>query len=95
MTNTRRWLTRGFTFAFSVLIFLATTAAGQQPSSNEFVPIDQLPPGEQLPGGAFVVVAYGFLWVATMVYVWSVWRRLHKVEAEMETVIRRQGSTTR
>jgi len=59
------------------------------PGQEEFVPIDQLPPAEQLPGGAFVVVAYAFIWVAAMVYVWSLWRRLGKVEEEVQTLRRR------
>jgi CcmD family protein len=59
------------------------------PGQEEFVPIDQLPPAEQLPGGAFVVVAYAFIWVAAMAYVWSLWRRLGKVEDEIRTLRRR------
>lgn len=59
------------------------------PGQEEFVPVDQLPPAEQLPGGAFVVVAYAFIWVAAMVYVWSLWRRLGKVEDDIQTLRRR------
>jgi hypothetical protein len=62
--------------------------AGQQ----EYLPVDQLPPSEQLPGGVFVVVAYGFIWIAMMLYLWFVWRRLSKVENEMRALRRRAGS---
>mgnify|MGYP001306970731 CR=1 FL=1 len=65
------------------------------PAQEEYLPIDQLPPTEQLPGGVFVVIAYGFIWVAVMLYVWSLWRRLGKVEAEMQALQRRSGSQTR
>jgi len=61
------------------------------PAQEEYLPIDQLPPTEQLPGGVFVIVAYGFIWVASMVYIWSLWRRLSKVESEMQALQRRSG----
>jgi CcmD family protein len=63
-----------------------------QPAQEEYLPIDQLPPTEQLPGGVFVIIAYGFIWVALMAYLWSIWRRLGKVEAEMHALQRRSGS---
>jgi CcmD family protein len=88
-----RW--QALAFGVALILCLASSALAQQPSTNEFVPIDQLPPGEQLPGGVFVVVAYGFIWVATMVYLWSVWRRLQKVESEMQAIERRRGSPAR
>jgi CcmD family protein len=69
--------------------------AGQPPpGQEEFVPIDQLPPTEQLPGGTFVVIAYAFIWVAAMFYLWSIWRRLGKVEGEMRA-LQRRGSQSR
>ena len=74
MTNTRRPIWRALAVGIMLVLAVAAAAMAQQPGTNEFKPIDQLPPSEQLPGGAFVVVAYGFLWVATMVYLWSVWR---------------------
>jgi CcmD family protein len=75
--------------AESVLAF--QPPAGQE----EFVPVNQLPPTEQLPGGVFVVIAYGFIWVALMVYLWSVWRRLARVEEELRTLRHRSGSSAR
>jgi CcmD family protein len=53
---------------------------------TEFKPIAEVPATEQLPGGVFVVVAYAFIWVVTMLYVWSIWRRLRKVEDEMRAL---------
>jgi CcmD family protein len=64
--------------------------AGQPPAGqSEFVPVGELPPTEQLPGGVFVVVAYGLIWVALVAYLWSIWRRLGRVEAELRTLERR------
>jgi CcmD family protein len=61
--------------------------AAQQPPTpppqSEFVPVDEIPPGEQIPAINLVAAAYGFVWVVLLGYVWSIARRLHKVEAEL------------
>ena len=36
------------------------------------------------------MTAYAFAWVVVFFYVWTVWRRLGKVEAEMQTLEKRQ-----
>ena len=60
------------------------------------MPIDQLPPGEQLPAALFLITAYAFVWVALLTYVWSVWRRIARVEEEVRALQHRvQGSRTR
>ena len=64
----------------------APPPAGQQ---NEFVPISELPPAEQLPAAPLLIAAYAVAWVALLGYVWSVWRRLGKVERELADVARR------
>jgi CcmD family protein len=76
---------------FSVL---SAVAAGAQ---DGFVPVDSLPPTEQLPAAPLLVAAYAFVWVALMVYLWSIWRRLGKVEDEMRALESRlsKRSTTR
>jgi len=58
-------------------------AAHQPPPQSEFVPVDDIPPGEQIPAINLVAAAYGFVWVVLLGYVWSIARRLHKVEAEL------------
>lgn len=60
-----------------------------KPAQEEFVPIDQLPPEEQLPAAPLLVTAYAFVWVALLVYLWSLWRRLARVQAELTSVARR------
>jgi CcmD family protein len=60
-----------------------------------FVPIDQLPPTEQLPAAPLLVAAYAFAWLAVFFYLWTVWRRLNRVEAEMRTLERRQAQGNR
>ena len=62
----------------------------QQPESpppkqtDEFVPISQLPPQDQLPAAPLLVTAYAFVWVVLFGYVLSVGRRLTKVQHEVE-----------
>lgn len=86
-----------FVAALSLLPLLAAQAVHAQPpaATEEFVPVNQLPPSEQLPGGVFVVIAYGFIWIAAMVYIWSIWRRLGRVEEEMRSLRQRAGSGPR
>jgi CcmD family protein len=50
---------------------------------KEFVPVDEVPPGEQIPAINLVAAAYGFVWLAVLGYVWSIARRLKTVEAEL------------
>jgi hypothetical protein len=35
-----------------------------KPAQDEFVPIDQLPPGEQLPAAPLLIAAYSVAWLA-------------------------------
>jgi CcmD family protein len=70
---------------------LAVANAAQPPSAGQggFVPIDQLPAPESFPAGPLVIAAYAFAWVAVLAYVFSVWRRLNRVETELRDVMGR------
>lgn len=74
-----------------ILLSASPLLAGQPPAPalEGFVPIDQLPPGEQLPAAPLLIAAYAFVWVATLFYVWTIWRRLGRVEADMRALERR------
>ncbi len=64
------------------------TAASQE----GYVPVDQLPNAPQqetIPAARLVGIAYGFVWVMLVLYVWSIWSRLSKVERELQSVSRR------
>lgn len=61
----------------------AVVMAGQPQPPKEFVPVDDIPPGEQIPAIDLVAAAYGFVWVAMMGYVWTIARRLKTVESEL------------
>jgi CcmD family protein len=79
------------------LFFPAVLAAAQPPSQPQggFVPIDQLPAPESFPAAPLVIAAYAVAWLATFFYVWSVWRRLNKVEGELKDALKRFESRDR
>ena len=63
----------------------AVLLAAQQPTrQDEFVPIDQLPPQEQLAAAPLLIGAYAFVLVALFLYVYSVARRLTNVQRELD-----------
>jgi CcmD family protein len=70
---------------FAVVLFLNTVAVFAQPQT-EFIPVTELPVSEQLPAAPLVIAAYAFVWLAFVAYVWVIWRRLGKVEAEISTL---------
>ena len=59
---------------------------------GEFVPVNELPSADQLPAAPLLVAAYAFVWIAAMFYLWTIWRRLNKVETEMRALEARRGS---
>jgi CcmD family protein len=64
----------------------------QAPAGQEgFVPVTELPAAQQLPAAPFLIAAYAFIWVALMVYLWSIWRRLGKVEQEIHSLEQRSS----
>ena len=66
--------------------------AQQPPSgSDQFLPLDQLPPGQELPAAPFLIGAYAFVWIAAMFYLWTIWRRVDKLGDEMKALERRAG----
>jgi len=70
---------------------LADAAGPQQAPAgqSEFVPVSELPVAEQLPAAPLLIAAYAVAWVALLVYVWALWRRLGSVEKEIADVARR------
>ena len=70
----------------------AQTPAPQPPAAAQdgFVPVSQLPPTEQMPASPLVLGAYGFIWVAVLVYVWSLARRLNAVQKDFDALSKRQ-----
>ena len=87
MTNVKRTIA-GVLLVFTVV---ATPLRGQsaQPKAepkqqNEYVPLDQLPPQEQLPAAPLLVTAYAVVMGALFLYVLSISKRLGQVRREVE-----------
>jgi CcmD family protein len=82
---------------FPALFVLASRVAAMQPPSqqNEFVPLDKLPPADQLPAAPLLIAAYAFVWIALMFYLWTIWRRLTKVEADMRSLEQKTRGSAR
>lgn len=67
---------------------LLPLAAQQQGGAamDEYVPVAELPPDEQLPAVPLVLIAYGLIWTGVLVYVGLLGRRLTAVRKEMENL---------
>ncbi len=74
----------------------ASVGQAAQNPQDQFVPVKTLPPSpsEQLPAQTLVMAAYAFVWAVLLVYVWTVWRRLLKVEREIRTLAERVADKT-
>ena len=68
-------------------------AVVQQPAQDEFVPMESIPPEDQLPAAPLLVAAYALLWVAVVGYLWSIKRRMMTVERELSDLSRRTGES--
>jgi CcmD family protein len=79
---------RRLLIALTSFVLLASSAFGVQPPAGQsgFVPVDSVPLSDQLPAAPLLITAYAFVWFAVMVYLWSIWRRLNKVETEMRAL---------
>lgn len=91
----RRLIGTGLVLGLLALQTMATLdAQRQQPppktaAQEGFVPVDELPPEDRLPAAPLLIAAYAVAWAAILVYVWSLWRRLSRVEQEMAALDRR------
>ena len=84
---------RTFVAICSMLLLAGPVLAFQPPEGqSEFVPIDQLPPADELPAAPLLIAAYAFVWIAILAYLWSIWRRLNKVESDMQSLAQRSRS---
>jgi CcmD family protein len=83
---------RVFVGLCSMLLIAASALAAQPPAAqSEFRPVNELPPVDQIPAAPLLVAAYAFVWLALMFYLWTIWRRLNKVEADMRALGRRSS----
>jgi hypothetical protein len=81
---------RRFCVAVVSMLLLAAPLLAQPPAGqSEFVPVNGAPETEKLPAAPLLVTAYAVFLVLMVFYVWTVWRRLNKVEAEMHALEQR------
>lgn len=73
----------------SMLLLAAPLFAQAPPGQSEFVPVNGVPPSEQMPAAPLLITAYAVFLVLMIFYVWTVWRRLNKVEADMRALEQR------
>ena len=84
-----------FLFVNALWATAALAQPPQTPAREQYVLIDQLPPSEQMPSAPFVVAAYSVVWLVAMFYLWTIWRRIGKVEDDMQALARRQKDAGR
>ena len=91
-------LRRASTAVLSFLLVTAPALAFQQPPAEPqggFVPLDSMPPREQIPAAPLLIGSCAFFLVLLLFYLWTIWRRVNKVEKDMHDLERRQGAVKR
>ena len=74
----------------TVFVMGGAVHAWQPPTPPDgFVPASSLPAQEQLPAAPLVIGAYSVAWVLVFGYLWSIWRRIGRVERDLADVSRR------
>jgi CcmD family protein len=80
----------------AVLLFVVSFACSSQPTTEarqaqqppqqqeEFIPIDQLPPEEQLPAAPLLIGAYAFVLLMLFGYMFIMSRRLAVIQREVD-----------
>lgn len=72
------------------LLLQAWQPAPPQPATQgDYVPVASLPQAERLPAAPLLIAAYAFVWAALVAYIWSLWRRMAKLEREIRELGRR------
>ena len=78
---------RRLLIALTSFVLIASSAFAQPPGGQAgFVPADSVPLADQLPAAPLLIGAYAFVWLAVTVYVFSIWKRLNRVEDEMRVL---------
>jgi len=87
----RRALVAVNAFVLTVGPSFVSHAAAQ----DKFEPVGNVPIGEQLPAGPFIVGSYAFFLLLMVFYLWTIWRRINRVEKDMQDLARRQKDLAR
>ena len=65
----------------------------QQQIPEGFSPVTGVPIGEQIPAAPLVMTTYAFFLLLMIFYLWTIWRRIGKVEGDMQALERRQSGS--
>ena len=81
----------------TLLLVVAPALAQQPPNAglDGFVPVDSIPRAEQIPAAPLLIGSYAFFLALMMFYLWTIWRRIGRVEKEMHDLERRQATAKR
>lgn len=71
---------------FLFVFLLMSAAVSAQPGQSEFRPVTEIPATEQMPSAPLVIAAYAFVWLAFTAYAWMMWRKLGKVEQDLNAL---------
>ena len=73
----------------ATLLLAAPALAAQPPGQDQFVPVKELPPSEQMPAAPLLITAYVVFLILVVFYLWTIWRRLNKVDTDMRALEQR------
>lgn len=73
----------------SVNVFAQTQPTPTPAAMEGFKRMSEAAPREELPATPLVFYAYAFVWLALIVYVFTIWRRMARVEQDLAAVKRR------
>jgi CcmD family protein len=65
------------------IVLLMSLPLAAQGGEGQWTTTSDVPVSEQLPAAPLLVTAYAIVWLVPMFYLWSIWRRLNKVEREV------------
>jgi hypothetical protein len=85
------WLVPVILVALAMVPALAFQPASA-PAQDSFAPVTNVPVTEHIPAAPLVIGAYAFFLLLMMFYLWTIWRRIGKVEADMRALERRQAA---
>ena len=86
---------RRLLIALLSVMLTAPALLAQPAQQNEYVTLDKLPPQETMPAAPLLIAAYIVVWLGLMSYLFLIWRRIARVETEMQALQRRTSGSAR
>jgi CcmD family protein len=86
---------RRLLIALLTVMLTAPALLAQPEQQNQYIPIDKLPPQEAMPAAPLLIAAYIVVWLGLMGYLFWIWRRIARVETDMQALQRRTTGSPR